>query len=50
MEMKIYQYDARHMTEMVAMPIFGKTLQKSSEPAGRFPRNWTPAHHSLIKL
>ena len=28
-----------HMTKMAAMPIYGKTLQKSSspEPAGRFP-------------
>ena len=30
-----------HMTKMVATPIYGKNLKKSSspEPAGRFPRN-----------
>ena len=30
-----------HMTKMVAMPIYGKNLKKSSspEPVGRFPRN-----------
>ena len=38
--MKIYKYDAGHMTKMAAMPIYGKTLQKSSpEPAGQFRRN-----------
>ena len=29
-----------HMTKMASMPIYGKSLQKSSpEPASRFPRN-----------
>ena len=30
-----------HMTKMAVMPIYGKSLKKSSspEPAGRFPRN-----------
>ena len=38
MEVEIYWYDAGHMTKMAAMPIYGKTLQKSSspEPASRF--------------
>ena len=36
----IYQHDTGHMTKMAAMPIYGKTLQKSSaEPVYRFPRN-----------
>ena len=40
--MKIYKYDAGHLTKMAAMPIYGKILQKSSfpQPAGRFPRNF----------
>ena len=55
-EMKIHEHDAGHMTKMVAMPIWEKTLQKSSssEREDRFPRNlvWalgTQAHHSLFK-
>ena len=56
MEMKIYWYDACHMTKMAAMPIYGKNLQKSSspEPAGRFHETWfvasgPPANYSLNK-
>ena len=30
--MKIYINDLGHMTNMVAMPIYGKTLKKSSSP------------------
>ena len=54
--MKMSLHDAGQMTKMAAMPIYGKTLQKSSstEPAGRFSQTWfvasgTPAHHSLFK-
>ena len=32
MEMKIYINDLDHMTNMAAMPIYGKTLKKSSSP------------------
>ena len=32
MEMKIYINDLDHMTNMVAMPIYGKNLKKSSSP------------------
>ena len=28
-----------HMTKMVAMPIYGKNLKKSSEPVDRLPQN-----------
>ena len=40
-EMKIWLHDAGHMTKMAAMPIYGKTLQKSSSPEAvdRFSRN-----------
>ena len=36
-----FVYGPGHMTKMAAMPIYGKSLKKSSspEPAGRFPRN-----------
>ena len=37
---KVYINSPGHMTKMAAIPIYGKTLQKSSpEPAGRFSRN-----------
>ena len=38
-EKKVYILDLGHMTEMAAMPIYGKTLEKSSsvEPPGRLP-------------
>ena len=38
---KVYINGPGHMTKMAAMPIYCKTLQKSSsqEPAGRFSRN-----------
>ena len=40
MEMKINKHDADHMTNMAAMPIYGRTLQKfSSEPMDRFLQN-----------
>ena len=40
MEMKINKHDADHMTNMAAMPIYGRTLQKSSsEPMDRFRQN-----------
>ena len=29
MEMKIYKYDAGHMTKMAAMPIYGKNTWKN---------------------
>ena len=32
MEMKIYINDLDHMINMVAMPIYGKNLKKSSSP------------------
>ena len=51
MEMKMCWYGAGNMTKMAAMPIFGKTFQKSSspEPAGRFQQNlvcsvWDSCH------
>ena len=39
---KIYKCDAGHMTKMAAMPIYCKSLQKSSspEPVDRFPGNF----------
>ena len=37
MEMKIYTNELGHMTKMVAMPIYGKNLKKSS-PAEPFDR------------
>ena len=53
--MKIYQYDARHMTKMAAMPIYGKVLKKifflgTSGPISTklFVASGTPAHHSLF--
>ena len=30
--MKIYTIELGHMTKMVAMPIYGKNLKKSSSP------------------
>ena len=33
MEMKMYWHDAGHITNMAAMPIYGKNLQKSTSPA-----------------
>ena len=37
----MYIKNPGHMTKMAAMPIYGKTLQKSSspEPVDRFQRN-----------
>ena len=32
MEIKIDINDLRHMTNLAAMPIYGKTLKKSSSP------------------
>ena len=32
MEIKIYINDLDHMTNMAAMPIYGKNLKKSSPP------------------
>ena len=56
-EMKICKHDAGHMTKMAAMPLYGKTRQKSSslEPVADFHETWnvalgTPAIHSLFKL
>ena len=41
MEMKIYINDLGHMTNMAAMPIYGKTFKKSSpEPIDRWPWNF----------
>ena len=39
--MKIYTNELGHMTNMAAMPIYGKNLKKSSspEPIDRWPRN-----------
>ena len=37
--MKVCINGPGHMTKMAAMPIYGKNLKKSPEPAGRFPRN-----------
>ena len=37
MEMKIYINDLDHMTNMAAMPIYGKNLKKSSSPE---PIDW----------
>ena len=39
--MKIYINELGHMTNMVAMPIYGKNLKKSSspEPIDRWPCN-----------
>ena len=39
--MKTYINDLGHMTNMAAMPIYGKTLKKSSspEPIGQWPWN-----------
>ena len=34
METKIYIDDLDHMTNMAAMPIYGKSLKKSSSPVG----------------
>ena len=34
--MKIYKYDAGHMTKMAVMPIYGK---KNPEPVERFQRD-----------
>ena len=40
MEMKIYINDLGHMTNMAAMPIYGKTLKKSSpEPIDQWHWN-----------
>ena len=39
MGMKIYTYELGHMTNMAAMPIYGKNLLKSSSPE---PINWWP--------
>ena len=38
---KVCSLHLGYMTKMAAIPIYGKTLQKSSspEPASRFPRN-----------
>ena len=50
--MKICLHDEGHMTEMAAIPMYGKkTLQTSPESAGRFPGNLvcTPVHHNLVK-
>ena len=41
--MKIYWHDAGHMTKMAAMPIYGKTFQKSS-----FWNRWTDIHETLV--
>ena len=32
MGIKIYTYELGHMTNMAAMPIYGKNLKKSSSP------------------
>ena len=40
--MKVCSRDLGHVTKIAAVPIYGKTLQKSSpEPVGRFPGNLT---------
>ena len=57
MEMKIYYYDAGHMTKMVTTPIYGKKPFKNLLLRNRwtdFHETWyvasgTPAHHSLFK-
>ena len=41
--MKIYTNELGHMTNIAAMPIYGKNLKKSSsytEPIDRCPRNF----------
>ena len=59
--MKIYTNELGHMTNMAAMPIYGKTLKKSSSPEAidRWPWNLvcsivytstTTAHGSLVSL
>ena len=53
--MKIYLYDAGHMTKMAAMPVYGKNPLKifgTSEPISTklmYVALGTPAHHSLFK-
>ena len=55
--MKIYQYDAGHMTKMAAMPIYGKNPSKiifsgTSGPISMktwYVASGTPADHSLFK-
>ena len=37
--MKIYTNELGHMTNMAAMPIYGKNLKKSPEAINRWPLN-----------
>ena len=54
--MKVCWYDAGHMTNMAAMPLYGKHLQKFSYSNQRvdFHETWyvasgTTVHYSLFK-
>ena len=48
----MYINNPGHMTKMVAMPIYDKTLQKSSspEPADRYQRNLACHEASMSKV
>ena len=52
MEMKIYINDLGHMTNMAAMPLYGKTLKKSyfPEPIDQWPWNLALSVQVLPRL
>ena len=51
MEIKIYKYDAGHMTKMAATSIYGKNPLKNLTDFNEtlYVAFRTPAHHNLFK-
>ena len=48
--MKIYYYDAGHMTKMAAMPIYGKNPSKISETSGLISIKLGMYHWGLLPI